>query len=150
MRKLSRQEFLTLLAWASASVQAALMGLLSFRFLLPNLTYGSSPVVKIGKPEEFPPDSETFLRGSRLFIAAGEEGIRAMSATCTHLGCAVGKVEWGYQCPCHGSKFDSAGRVLAGPAPKPLPWLKIFQGPDGQLVVDAGREVPRGTFFKSA
>lgn len=150
MKRMSRQQFLTLLAWASASLQAALTGLLSFRFLFPNATYGSSTVVKIGKPEELPLGTETFLRDSRLFIASGNEGMRAMSATCTHLGCAVGKVEWGYQCPCHGSKFDSAGRVLAGPAPKPLPWFKILQGPDGQLVVDASREVPRGTFFKSA
>lgn len=50
---------------------------------------------------------------------------------CTHLGCApkyrpeVGSVgaEWlgGFFCPCHGSKFDLAGRVYAGvPAPTNL------------------------------
>ncbi len=48
---------------------------------------------------------------------------------CTHLGCApsykkgdfaeqVEGVDYGFFCPCHGSKFDMAGRVFAGvPAP---------------------------------
>ncbi len=50
---------------------------------------------------------------------------------CTHLGCSplyvpeIGKVEpsWqgGFFCPCHGSKYDLAGRVYSGmPAPKNL------------------------------
>lgn len=148
--KLSRQEFLAWLAWGAVAIQGALMGLLSLRFLLPNLSFGSPRVFKLGKPEDFPPGGETFLQGDRLLIASRAEGIRAMSATCTHLGCTVGKAEWGYQCPCHGSKFDSTGRVLAGPAPKPLPWFKIFQGPDGQVAVDTTRPVSRGTYFKLA
>ncbi len=52
-----------------------------------------------------------------------------MVGICTHLGCSPmyvpeqGKVEasWlgGFFCPCHGSKYDLAGRVYSGmPAPK--------------------------------
>ncbi|MFQ5684010.1 MAG: ubiquinol-cytochrome c reductase iron-sulfur subunit [Candidatus Binatia bacterium] len=147
MKKLSRQEFFTWLAWGSAGIQAALMGLGSYRFLVPNLTFGPQPVFKIGNREDFPVGSRIFVRKHRLFIVSTDEGITAMSAICTHLGCTVGKVEWGYQCPCHGSKYDSNGLVLAGPAPKPLPWFKMFQGPDGQLAVDTKRPVRRGTFF---
>ena len=57
-----------------------------------------------------------------------------LEGVCTHLGCAplprfeVGTAElgaeWpgGFYCPCHGSKFDLAGRVFAGvPAPTNLP-----------------------------
>lgn len=54
---------------------------------------------------------------------------------CTHLGCApafrpevgaadLGGASWlgGFFCPCHGSKYDLAGRVLRGqPAPRNLP-----------------------------
>jgi ubiquinol-cytochrome c reductase iron-sulfur subunit len=47
---------------------------------------------------------------------------------CTHLGCvplgaAQGEVKGefgGYFCPCHGSHYDTAGRVRKGPAPKNL------------------------------
>jgi Rieske Fe-S protein len=124
------------------------MGLGSFRFLIPNIIFGPPSMVKIGKPEDFPPGSQTFLRESRLFIVSKDEGLIAMSATCTHLGCAVVKIEWGYQCPCHGSRFDSSGRVLAGPAPGPLSWFKILQAPDGHLVADTSRPVTRGTLFR--
>jgi len=57
-----------------------------------------------------------------------------MEGVCTHLGCspqmkpAAAKAEmgadWtgGFYCPCHGSKFDYAGRVFRGaPAPLNLP-----------------------------
>jgi ubiquinol-cytochrome c reductase iron-sulfur subunit len=60
--------------------------------------------------------------------------ILVIVGVCTHLGCApierfeVGAVDlgadWpgGFFCPCHGSKFDLAGRVFAGvPAPTNLP-----------------------------
>lgn len=47
---------------------------------------------------------------------------------CTHLGCVplgVGEGEnkgpfGGYFCPCHGSAYDTAGRIRSGPAPKNL------------------------------
>lgn len=148
MKKLTREEFLTLLAWSSVGIPAALMGVGSYRFIVPNFTSGPGSVIKIGKPEDLPLGSQIFFSKERLFIVSTEQGIIAMSATCTHLGCAVARVEWGYQCPCHGSKYDSNGLVLAGPAPKPLPWFRVLQGPDGQLVVDTSWQVPRGTFFK--
>jgi ubiquinol-cytochrome c reductase iron-sulfur subunit len=47
---------------------------------------------------------------------------------CTHLGCVplgAGEGEnrgpfGGYFCPCHGSAYDTAGRIRQGPAPKNL------------------------------
>jgi ubiquinol-cytochrome c reductase iron-sulfur subunit len=49
-----------------------------------------------------------------------------MIGICTHLGCipkgqAVGDPKGNYDgwfCPCHGSQYDSAGRVRVGPAPQ--------------------------------
>jgi menaquinol-cytochrome c reductase iron-sulfur subunit len=46
----------------------------------------------------------------------------AFSPQCTHLGCAY---HWDEQnknflCPCHTSTFDLEGKVLTGPAPRPL------------------------------
>ncbi|HLM51083.1 MAG TPA: FAD-dependent oxidoreductase [Solirubrobacteraceae bacterium] len=42
--------------------------------------------------------------------------------TCTHLGCKLSfnEAETSWDCPCHGSRFDVDGRVLQGPAVKPL------------------------------
>jgi ubiquinol-cytochrome c reductase iron-sulfur subunit len=58
--------------------------------------------------------------------AKGREPWLVMIGICTHLGCipkgqAVGdyKGEWGgWFCPCHGSQYDTAGRVRHGPAPQ--------------------------------
>jgi cytochrome b6-f complex iron-sulfur subunit len=57
-----------------------------------------------------------------LFIRDSEETVRAINATCTHRKCVVEykSSEKKVVCPCHGSKFDIQGRVLAGPAEKPL------------------------------
>jgi ubiquinol-cytochrome c reductase iron-sulfur subunit len=46
-----------------------------------------------------------------------------MLANCTHLGCIpVGESGefGGWACPCHGSQFDTSGRIRKGPAPKNL------------------------------
>jgi rieske iron-sulfur protein len=69
-------------------------------------------------------------------------GIVAYSAICTHAGCTVSgwkPQEQHLLCPCHGSVYDpaSAGRVLAGPAPRPLPSLPL-RSDDRTLTVAAG------------
>ena len=52
----------------------------------------------------------------------GRDTVRAMSATCTHLGC---QVQWDgaarhFKCPCHGGVYAADGTVVSGPPPRPL------------------------------
>ena len=62
----------------------------------------------------------------------------ALSARCTHLGCAVVVAEDGQtlSCPCHGSRYTLDGQVLRGPATDPLPRLSHTLAEDGSHVVE--------------
>ena len=60
--------------------------------------------------------------------ASVDDGLRAAllvtSANCTHLGCVptVGAGDYdAWFCPCHGSHYDTSGRIRRGPAPENLP-----------------------------
>lgn len=62
--------------------------------------------------------------GEKIAVYKDETGkVISLSAVCTHMGCIVdwnGK-EQTWDCPCHGSRFDAAGKVINGPAVKDLP-----------------------------
>jgi Rieske Fe-S protein len=61
--------------------------------------------------------------GERLAVYRDHDGkVHALSSVCTHQGCQVAfnAVERSWDCPCHGSRFDIDGRVLDGPATRPL------------------------------
>ncbi len=56
-------------------------------------------------------------------VVDGKEQYLVMMAICTHLGCVpVGEAGDydGWFCPCHGSHYDTAGRIRKGPAPRNL------------------------------
>jgi quinol---cytochrome c reductase iron-sulfur subunit len=84
------------------------------------------------------------------------EGIVAYSKICTHAGCAIAlyrnplfqPTEPGRAlvCPCHYSTFDPAagGKVLFGPAGRPLPQLPLAIRPDRRLVADGDFAGPPG------
>ncbi|RNJ41409.1 ubiquinol-cytochrome c reductase iron-sulfur subunit [Mesorhizobium erdmanii] len=61
--------------------------------------------------------------------APGKEAWVVMVQVCTHLGCIPLGQEGdfgGWLCPCHGSQYDSAGRVRKGPAPENMA-VPVFQ-----------------------
>ncbi len=65
------------------------------------------------------------LKGDPTYIVVeSKEAIRdyGINAVCTHLGCVVpwNVAENKFKCPCHGSQYDSTGKVVRGPAPRSL------------------------------
>lgn len=74
---------------------------------------------------DIPPGHGAVLRlgGQRCAVHRDETGsLQAVSAHCTHLGCIVAfnDAEQAWECPCHGSRFAPDGRILQGPAVRPL------------------------------
>ncbi len=55
-----------------------------------------------------------------IVLHLGENEYIALSPICTHLGCRVRKARDGFECPCHGSRYDLNRRVINGPAAKSL------------------------------
>jgi cytochrome b6-f complex iron-sulfur subunit len=119
------------------------------RLPLPALLPGRSPSFRIGGAQQFPPGTVRFFEEQQCYVVSDREGIFAISATCTHLGCVVRHEEDGFACPCHGSVYDGRGRVVRGPAPRDLPWFSVRESPGGRLVVDRGEVVPAGTKFRA-
>ncbi|KJH72386.1 cytochrome b6-f complex iron-sulfur subunit [Aliterella atlantica] len=65
------------------------------------------------------------LKGDPTYIVVDtKESVKdyGINAVCTHLGCVVpwNGSENKFMCPCHGSQYDSAGKVVRGPAPRSL------------------------------
>jgi Rieske Fe-S protein len=71
--------------------------------------------------DDIGPGSGGILRRGMTKVAVyrdPEGRLHEFSAACTHLGCVVAwnPIAASWDCPCHGSRFDPYGRVLAGPA----------------------------------
>ena len=75
----------------------------------------------------------------RAFVRNGDGTLTAIWNRCAHLGCPVSYSAGSdaYACPCHGGAYDSAGRVVAGPPPRPLDRFDI------KLVTADGKDIAR-------
>lgn len=109
------------------------MGLLLFlggvvRFLVP-FRSRTHRIVTV-RTAEIPADGALVLRGDRVAVMRRGGRFQAVSLVCTHLGCTVSVGPSGMLCPCHGSRFDASGAVLAGPARRPLPHLPVVERGD--------------------
>jgi len=67
------------------------------------------------------------LDGQTVAAYRNDRGkVTLLSPTCTHMGCRVhwNSTDGDWECPCHGSRFNPTGEVLAGPAESPLAPIK--------------------------
>jgi cytochrome b6-f complex iron-sulfur subunit len=143
-QELNRRSFFTRLGLGSLGIAAAGTLMFYYRYLSPNVLFEASPVVNAGKAENYAVDSVTLDATSGIYLIHVQEGFFSLNAVCTHLGCLTAwKAEVNaITCPCHGSRFSREGQKLAGPAPKPLPWLKTWLSDDANLMVDRSVIIP--------
>lgn len=145
MAEADRRRFLRLLGGAGFSLLALEAGWSTLRFARAPVSYGAPSRSLLGSPDRYPPGVLTWVENARVFVLHDGEGLRAISATCTHLGCTVRRQDSGFVCPCHGSRYDDQGRVLGGPAPRPLRYVELSLDRRGRLVVDTAVEVASTT-----
>jgi nitrite reductase/ring-hydroxylating ferredoxin subunit len=76
----------------------------------------SSPLAAVGNAALVQTSSGNFL-----VARVGQDAFNVMTAICTHEACTVTRFESGvFQCPCHGSEYNTSGSVTKGPASRPL------------------------------
>lgn len=82
--------------------------------------------IAAAQSDDYSPLKDPATDASRLKQADGKDGhpeFLILQAACTHLGCipTFAEGDWGgWKCACHGSQYDTSGRIRRGPAPKNL------------------------------
>jgi cytochrome b6-f complex iron-sulfur subunit len=127
--------------------------------LRAEVTPGDGTIVPKFVPEAqawLVPMEESLLPGSSfegLPVVAGTDGgdtgLMALWQKCVHLGCRVPECasSQGFECPCHGSKYNYHGEYDSGPAPRNLDRFALEVDPGGNLIIDTGTvlETPRAS-----
>jgi len=146
----SRRDFFTQAGVGACAIAAAGSALVTLDFLKPKVLFEPPTSFIAGTPLDFADGVVRFNKEKKAYVIGTSNGVYALSAVCTHLGCIARykSDERLIACPCHGSRFDLEGNVTHGPAPRPLPWLDVTEDATGNLVVDTGIVIPRGKVFK--
>jgi cytochrome b6-f complex iron-sulfur subunit len=138
----SRRKFISWLVvgWVAFAAVLGGLGTMLMRYMFPNVLFEPPQSFKAGFPKDYAV-GEVSLRWKNkygVWIVRTLEGMYALSAVCTHLGCTPNWLanEKKFKCPCHGSGFRVTGINFEGPAPRPLERFKIVLSDDGQILVD--------------
>ena len=122
---LPRRRFVNILLGTGLLASAASFLYPVLRYLVPPKLpdLGGDAVLAARLSEMKPNTAKTFRFGTRpgLLVETSAGEYRAMSATCTHLGCTVQyrpdlREIW---CACHNGIYDLNGRNVSGPPPRP-------------------------------
>jgi cytochrome b6-f complex iron-sulfur subunit len=144
---MERRKFLSSLGWLGVFISGVFAALGNILYLKPAVSYGPATNFRVGRPEDFKEGIKEVFENERVAIVREKTGFAALSIVCTHLGCTIQTNDAGFNCPCHGSQFDSDGNVTGGPAPRSLDWYQVSLAPNGELEVDKTMKVVQGTYF---
>jgi cytochrome b6-f complex iron-sulfur subunit len=164
----SRRQFFNRAITATFGSFLALQGVYYLAFFWPKLTGGFGADIDAGLITDlenqvhtsdgailplFIPEAKAYLVPappslSEQFADKSVEagGLMALFQRCVHLGC---RVPWcgpsqGFECPCHGSKYNSVGEYFGGPAPRNLDRF-VVELVDDRFIIKTGTviETPR-------
>lgn len=141
------------------TVTKVISGIIGLSLAVPLVGYFISPALKrqektwrsVGKVSELPVGEPKSLNYTVMTtdgwmktetvkavwaLRQSEDQVTVYSPICPHLGCGFRweESEKKFKCPCHGSVYDLSGKVLAGPAPRPLDELPS-KVENGELLV---------------
>lgn len=143
-RTSTRRRFVTYLLGFSVASTLALVAAPVISFLIPpkESAAGTGGKTLAGTLQDIPPGKgKVVAMGSKPVIVVNtDQGVKAFSAICTHLGCIVtyDDMSGSIACPCHGGRFSpTTGAVQAGPPPSPLPPVTVSVEKDQIFLVSA-------------
>jgi cytochrome b6-f complex iron-sulfur subunit len=136
----SRRDVFGRFGWGIFGAFSLVSLVAAVRSAFPRVLFSPPSTFKAGLPTDYAIGeiSEKYKKDRRVWIVRNEEGVYALFAKCTHLGCTPRwlTAENKFKCPCHGSGFYKSGINFEGPAPRPLERLRLTRAEDGQIVVD--------------
>jgi len=120
------------LSRAGAVAGTGVMGLLGFRAARPSEESATPLLLNLDQLEQ------VNAIGDALIVREPNGRVTAFARKCPHLGCAVGvnHDRNGFECPCHGSRFDLSGRRIGGPADRDLPSLQVVAEAQGRVKIE--------------
>ena len=131
----SRRDFLKL----GITTLLTASGLIGLGGLIRFLDFQTDPTPKtefdLGQASNYSIGSRTLISEVPALLIHDQNGFTALSLVCTHLGCTVQEKPDGFACPCHGSRYDEEGKVVRGPAQKPLKPLPVEITTSGHLIL---------------
>lgn len=122
----SRREFLTYSWGATMALLLAETVGVSLLFAFPRFRAGEfGGAFDLGQARaELPPREGAPMANDvgKFWLVNLDQGVLAIYKVCTHLGCLYkwSDVNFRFECPCHGSKFELDGTYIEGPAPRSL------------------------------
>jgi cytochrome b6-f complex iron-sulfur subunit len=165
----TRRQFFNRALAASFGAYLLILGIELLAFMWPKLKGGFGADVRAGEVNDLIAATRTpdggvipaFIPEARAYVVPVDEdnlssqfagkglaagGLMALYQKCVHLGC---RVPWcapsqGFECPCHGSKYDAYGEYFGGPAPRNLDRFTV-EVVDGVFVIHTGEiiQTPR-------